>query len=219
MAYVYVPSCKFTEFSSRASAWLCDYMRDRYDAVVMGCCRPGHAKLGASDIAVTVCNTCYAIIDEDSPAKTLSVFELLAGDAALELPNFHGERMAIQDCWRSRGRHAQQEAVRELMRRMNVDVVELHENRDKSRFCGTTLLAPQPEENRRFAPCRLGAEADAAGFFEPCAEEEQTRLMREHAQAIGPEKIVCYCVPCTKGIRRGGKHGIHLAEMILGLDG
>ena len=214
MAYVYIPSCKFTEFSPKASELLVRYMRGRYEAAVMGCCRSGHRNLERSDIAVTVCNTCQAIAAEDSPARVMSIFELIASDKEFPLPDMKGETMALQDCWRSCGCLAQHDAVRTILKRMDVDVVELPQNRDQSRFCGTTLLVGQPPENAQLAPKRFGT--DAAGMFTPCAPDEQRRRMREHCAKIGPEKVVCYCVPCTKGIRLGGKHGIHLAELVLG---
>ena len=37
------------------------------------------------------------------------------------------ERMTIQDCWRQYDNQAEQAAVRELLRRMNIEVVEMAE--------------------------------------------------------------------------------------------
>ena len=217
MGYVYYPSCKFTEFSPKASELLVRYMHERYGARIAGCCRPGHKDLCAGDIAVTVCNTCQAIVMEDSPAQSKSVWELIAQDDAFPLPDLHGTRMALQDCWRSRGCTSQQDAVRAVLVRMHVEIVELPDARDASRFCGTTLLASQPQENIELVPRRFGMAP--AGLFAPHTPEEQRSAMREHCAGIETDAVVCYCVPCTKGIRLGGKHGIHLAELVFGLDG
>lgn len=212
MAYVYFPSCKFMEFAPQTGERVTNYMREHFDAVVAGCCRPEHHKLTVDDIAVTICNTCQAIVAEDSPARVMSVWELVAADSGFSLPDAHGERMALQDCWRSRGCAGQQDAVRTVLHRMNVDVVELDDARDASTFCGTTLLAPLPPENARFAPRQLGAHTP--GLYMSCSPDEQRRLMEERCADIPVERVVCYCVPCTKGIRLGGKSAIHLAELV-----
>jgi len=55
-------------------------------------------------------------------------------------------------------------------------------------------------------------------MFVPHSEEQKDALMREHCRLIPADRVVCYCVPCTQGIRRGGKQGIHLMDLILGLE-
>ena len=187
-------------------------MRERYDAVIADCCRPNHVALSSHDTAVTICNTCQAIVFEDSPASVKSIWELVASDGAFRFPSFSGERMALQDCWRSRGCHAQQDAVREILRMMNIDIAELPKKRDWADFCGTTLLAPLPAENARFAPKRFSI--DGKDAFIPMAPDEQRRAMVRYCDGIAEGKVVCYCVPCTKGILLGGKAATHIAEPV-----
>jgi len=95
--------------------------------------------------------------------------------------------------------------------KMNVNIIETTGD-----YCGASLYAPCPPENARMAPVHFAKEA--ADMFTPLSEEEIDRKLQEKCASFEPEKAVCYCVPCTKGIHRGGKHGIHLMEMILGLD-
>lgn len=212
VAIVYYPSCRFKEFLPEISPHIEAYMRERYDAVIAGCCRPNHAPLSSRDAAVTICNTCRAIVFEDSPANVKSIWELIASDGAFHFPSFAGERMALQDCWRSQGCHAQQDAVREILRMMNIDIAELPKRRDRADYCGVTLLAPLPAENACFAPKRFCI--DGKDTFIPMAPDEQRRAMVRHCDGIAEEKVVCYCVPCTKGILLGGKTAIHLAELV-----
>lgn len=170
-----------------------------------------------NDVAVVICNTCQAICLEDSEARVMSIWELLQDDDEFPFPDFAGEHITLQDCWRARDRTAQHNAVRAIMRRMNIHIVELEENRGATRFCGTSLYEALPEANGKFAPKRFIEEA--GGMFTPHSKTGQKRLMVEHCEKIETEKVACYCVPCTKGIRIGGKHGMHLADMLLGLDG
>lgn len=214
MATYYYPSCKFTEFSPKTSRKISEYLSSRYGMEIQGCCRPAHADMREEDVAVCICNTCAAICSEDSKAQVKSVWEILQDDEEFPFPDFRHERMTVQDCWRCYDRREEQEAVRKILRRMNIEVVELEENYEKTRYCGTSVHIPLVPANARFAPRRFIE--NAAGMFIPKTSEEQKRLMEEHCRQIQTEKVVCYCVPCTKGIRLGGKRGIHLMDLLFG---
>ncbi len=217
MATIYFPSCRFTALSPESSWKTSEYIRRHYGWKVVGCCRPGHRELTGADTAICICNTCAAICSEDSAAQVISIWELLLTDRAFHFRDLNGERLALQDCWRAHDKPEVQDAVREILRRMHADVVELPENRERTRFCGTSLLDPLPAENARLAPRRFVQ--NAPGVFQPHSPEDKVRLMQAHAAAIPADKVVCYCVPCTQGIRQGGKQGIHLMDLIWGIDG
>ena len=212
MAVYYYPSCKFTAFSPKTSEQICDYLSKRYGMVIQGCCRPAHPLMTAEDTAVCICNTCAAICSEDSRAKVVSLWEILRDDDEFPFPDLHGEAMTLQDCWRCYDRRAEQESVRSILRRMNVSIVELDENHEKTRFCGMSLHQPLVQANADFAPIRFIE--NASGMFISKPEEEQRALMAAHCGKIQTDKVVCYCVPCTKGISAGGKQGIHLLDLL-----
>lgn len=216
MSIIYYPSCKYTAFSPNGSARISEIVQQRYGFMVAGCCREGHLSMSSADTAITICNTCAAICSEDSPARVRSIWEILDEDESFPLPDLHGEAMALQDCWRAFDKKEVQQAVRHLLQKMNVVVVELPENHENTRYCGVTLLSPLVKANGEFAPNRFIK--NAKGFFQPHTEEQKTAQMQEHCRAIPVDKVVCYCVPCTEGIRKGGKQGIHLMDLILGLD-
>ena len=62
-------------------------------------------------------------------------------DETFPYPNHHGEAVTVQDCWRSKENAAEQEAVRKLLRRMNFEVVELEENRERTKFAATHCIS------------------------------------------------------------------------------
>ncbi len=213
MATIYYPSCKFTAFSPDSSEKICQILQSRYGYTIAGCCRPHHQTLTAKDTVVTVCNTCAAICLEDSPAKVVSLWEIIDQDPDFPLPDYSGEVMTLQDCWRAYDRPEVQHAVRNLLKKMHIQVVELEDNRENTRFCGMSTHIPLLEANGRFAPRRFIQQAE--GQFIPKSEEERIHLMKKHCEKITTDKVVCYCVPCTQGIRKGGKQGIHLLDLIL----
>ncbi len=216
MAVIYYPSCKFTAFSPDTSSNISEYLAKRYGMIIEGCCRPNHLKMTKEDTAVCICNTCSAICSEDSNATVKSIWEILQDDDEFPFPDLHHEKMTLQDCWRCYDSRAEQDAVRKILKKMNVDIVELEENYEKTRFCGTSVHIPLVKENGMYAPKRFIE--DAEGMFIPKTSEEQKELMVKHCELITTDKVVCYCVPCTKGIRIGGKQGIHLMDLMLGKE-
>ena len=212
MSMIYFPSCKFTAKYPKLSGIVKDYLREKFDAEVAGCCRPSLNKISEADTLIYVCNTCATFFKESSRAgKIISLWELMLEDDTFPYPNYQHQTMTVQDCWRTHDDRAEQDAVREVLRRLNIEVVELKENRELTKFCGYSLYEPLPPRYAELAPKRLGQEAE--GLFVSHTQEEKERLMREYCRQITTENVVCYCVACVNGINLGGKRGLHLAEL------
>lgn len=120
--------------------------------------------------------------------------------------------MAIQDCWIAFEKHHVQDTVRSLLRKMNIEIVELEENFENTKFCGVNLLSPCAASNAKLAHKRYVEQFPH--MFTPMTPNEQIERFREHCASIGTDKVVCYCKFCTDGINMGGKKGIHLLELL-----
>ena len=118
-------------------------------------------------------------------------------------------KITVQDCWRQKENLAEQKAVREILKKLNFEIVELEENFERTKFCGFSLYQPQPARNAKLAPKRFVE--NAKGFFEEHTQQEKENLMREHCKNISTEKVVAYCHYCARGLRLGGKKTFHLA--------
>lgn len=213
MALIYYSSCKYTAFSPEYSNKIQKYLKDNFGMTIHGCCRPNHSSLTPDDTAICICNTCSAICRESSKAdKIISLWEFLNQDNNFPFPDYHGSKITIQDCWRCNDRSSQHEAVRSLLRKMNFEFLELSNNRTNTKFCGTSTLAPPVASNCKLAPKRFIEFAN--GLFIPHTEEEQIDKMKLHCQKIETDLVACYCVPCTKGIRLGGKKSVHLLNLL-----
>ena len=95
---------------------------------------------------------------------------------------------------------------------MNFDIVELEENRDSSRFCGTATLMPLPQTSMEFAPQQLGDHDPS--LFVSHSEEDRRRLMREHVSKITTPRVVSYCTVCDKGLTLGGADSASLINLL-----
>ena len=232
----YIASCVFTEEYPQLSKKIQNYIVERFQLPVIRCCvanykvadfenrmpenyredwrKIEHYKnFPAGSTMVSLCHNCAAIFEErHSEILRQSLWELILEDENFNYPNFDGEKITVQDCWRQKENRIEQNAVREILRRMNFQIVELEENFEKTKFCGYSLYQPQPPRNPKLAPKRFlhGAQ----GLFQEHSQQEKEILMREYCAKIPTEKVVTYCHYCARGLRLGGKKTFHLAQLL-----
>lgn len=217
MPRLFMPSCNNSLVYTRSIQRLGNNLIDRglVDGWT-GCCKPGgpgHGSIPEDADVVTICNSCMAIAEESLNCNSVAnAFELILEDDDFDYPDYGGEEITIQDCWRACGRHSLHDAVRELLRRMNLVPVELPENRDKSHFCGVTTCQAMPELNARLAPRRFG-NVDA-NMFVPRTAEERKSLMREHAAQITTPRVASYCFSCDAGLVLGGADSASILNLL-----
>lgn len=211
--YYYFPSCKFTAANPEVSRRLKKYLSAKPDIQVTGCCRVNQEQLTEEDTAVTICLSCAAITGEVSPeTREISIWEYLLEDPEFPWPDYHGESMVIQDCWRARNLQTLQQAVRDCMERMNICLVELEENREATQFDGVWRFNPVQQGNLDIAPNYFGAVRDSGVILLP--PEEQKQKMEEWCRQYTTERVVTYCNACLAGVRQGGVEGVHLMELM-----
>ncbi len=219
MARIFFPGCKAKARYPEASAWLAEQVIERgYADEVTRCCRTEHQKLTPEDTAVCICNNCMAMIDEDASNGALeNIWVIIDSDPDFPLPNYAGRTMGVQDCGRAYDRVDVQDAVRSLLAKMGIEVVELPDAREKSTFCGMSFLKAVPEQDAGFAPKRYVEDAAKRGIFVPHDPDEIQRALEEHAAAIEPDEVACYCVACDVGLEAGGKNAHNLIELVSGI--
>lgn len=198
-----VPKYKLREFTEKMPA---DY-QDAWAAL------PDCGPWGEGDTVYSICHNCTAVLRETEPELELkSIWELIDADPSFVLPDLGGAQMYVQDCWRSNTETAEQDAVRSLLRKMNVDVLEIGDNREACDFCGYSLYQPQPKRNPVMAPHRFVEMAQ--GKFLEHSEEEKQQLMNDYCKRFGDVPVVCYCHYCLAGLEMGGAHATHLAQLL-----
>src|ERR1035437_6812445 len=70
---------------------------------------------------------------------TISLWELLADSETFEFPDYKGQAMTILDACPSREKPANHEAIRKIIKRMNIRIVEPLNTRTKSTCCGDSF--------------------------------------------------------------------------------
>lgn len=176
-------------------------------------CLPHSAPIQPGDTVYSLCHNCSNIIEEMHPGVIVkSLWELIVEDEGSPFPDYPGMKVTVQDCWRARERDKEQDAVRELLKRMNITFTETDQNHENTRYCGSSLLRPQPPRNPKVAPSHYVTGAE--GLFIPHTEAEQIRSMKEYCSAFKTETVICYCHYCLEGLIQGEKDGRHIAQLL-----
>lgn len=237
MTEYYIASCVFTSQFPELSLRIQDYVRDRFGFTVVRCCVPKYklrefeekmpegklrecwsslpdsALFSEGDRVYSLCHNCNNIIEEMHPGiEVHSLWELINSDPAFSFPDYHGLKVYIQDCWRSRDRRDEQDAVRNLLAKMRVEVIEPAKTKEQTEFCGASLYRAQPPRNPKLAPKHYVD--GAAGKFIPHSPEEQKEIMQEYCRQFCNNKVVCYCHYCLEGLLMGEADAVHLAAML-----
>ena len=201
----------------QASEWLAQVVLQRgWADEITGCCRTNHQVLTGEDTALCICSNCMAMISEDTPQAGLESLWMKMDASDLPLPDYGGITVGLQDCGRAYDRADVQDAVRSLLAKMNIDVVELPDARDKSIFCGASFLGAAPAQDAGFAPKRYVEGAAQRGFFTNIPDDQRQAALEEHCARIEPDVVVSYCTACDAGLQAGGKKSIALLDLVAG---
>ena len=148
----YMPGCDVHSNHPEAIEKAIAYMQSK-NAVIDTCCRNEDHLLEKEDTIVYNCTMCDMIFKEVFPETERKTFYRFA----LEDPDYpwvdhKGKALLIQDCWRSRDDEMLHSDIRRCMEKMNIQILELHNNREMNDFCGVWLFNDMPEDCMRRAP-------------------------------------------------------------------
>ena len=121
--------------------------------------------------------------------STISFRELLAESNTFPFPDYRQQKMSIADACPTRDQARVQLAVRRLLQRMNIDLVE---------------------------PQRSGANAVCCGdsFFGEIPVAQVKQQMGKRAAEMPADDVVVYCVSCIKALHIGGKQLRYLVDLL-----
>ncbi len=233
----YIASCVFTSQFPELSFRIRDYVRGRWGFQTVRCCVPKYklqeftdrmpegkfrnawsdmqdsSRFENGDRVYSLCHNCNNIIGEMHPGVSVhSLWELIDRDDSFSFPDYSGSTVTVQDCWRAKDRIEEQNAVRNLLGKMNIQYIEAPEHHDSTEFCGMSLYRPQPPRNPKLAPKHYVEQA--SGKFISHTQEEQIRFMRDHCRQFSTEMVICYCHYCLEGLLAGSVDAKHIAQLL-----
>ena len=193
MNQVYAPGCALMIYKPALAKKMTDFLalESSNPQPHLTCCRhePNFAE------GTQIINTCagcdrryrelYAGI------STISLWEKLACSTTFPFPDYQGEKMSIHDACPTRSEERVHNAVRQLLARMKITVVEPEFTRSQAICCGDSFYGTLPVEKVK----------------------EQ---MRQRAKQMPCEDVAVYCVSCVNAMHIGGKTPRHLVDLLFG---
>jgi Fe-S oxidoreductase len=153
------------------------------------CCRKTPQLADGTEV-INVCPGCDRRYRENyATATTVSLWEILAQSTWFDFPDYGGQVMAINDACPTRDQPRVHDAVRTLLRRMNITVVEPKATRTKAVCCG-----------------------DSSYGLVPVAKVRAQMALR--AAQMPANDVVVYCVSCVKSMFNGGKRPRYLVDLL-----
>jgi Fe-S oxidoreductase len=193
MSQVFAPGCALMihkpEHASRIHAYL-DGGSGRVP-LHLTCCHHD-PQLPAGTCVINVCAGCDRRFRElYEGVTTTSLWEVLAAREDFPLPDHGGAEMAILDPCPTRTETRVHDAVRTLLARMNIRVVEPEATRTRGKCCGDSAYGSAPVERVKAS-------------------------MAARAAEMPREDVVVYCVSCVKSMHIGGRRPRHLLDLLFG---
>ncbi len=123
--------------------------------------------------------------------STISLWEVIDSLDSFPFPDYQGLALSVHDACPIREKPQVHEAVRSLLHKMNIQIMETEFHGTHSVCCGDDFYGKIPVE-------------EVHGF------------MKKRAQSMPCEEVCVYCVSCIKSMHIGGKKPRHLLDLLMG---
>jgi Fe-S oxidoreductase len=147
-------------------------------------------KLPEKTVIINVCPGCSKRYSRDYPGiSTISLWEILSESNFFPFPNYRGMKISILDACPTREDENVHEAIRTLLTRMNIQLVEPSKTRTKGSCCGDS-------------------------FYGLIPVEQVKEQMKKRASEMPEDDVVVYCVSCVNSMLIGGKAPHYLVDLL-----
>ncbi|MGL1930910.1 MAG: heterodisulfide reductase-related iron-sulfur binding cluster [Desulfotalea sp.] len=122
--------------------------------------------------------------------STISLWEILDGLESFPYPDHQGLQLSVHDPCPVRQKPQVHQAVRNLLSKMNIEVIETKFSREKSICCGDD-------------------------FYPKIVLDKIHHHMKKRADSMPCNDVCVYCVSCIKSLYIGGKKPRHLVDLLM----
>lgn len=187
------PGCALSIYKPEIENKILKFLNENYGEVTLHkiCCHH-NPQLEAGSLIINVCAGCdrrFRSLYEG--ISTISLWEVLDGLDAFQYPDYKGLKLSVHDACPVREKPQVHKAVRNLLKKMNIDVVE-------TKFSGTNSICCGDD------------------FYSKLPIEKVHQKMKERADAMPCNEVCVYCVSCIKSMYIGGKTPRHLVDLLIG---
>ncbi len=195
MSYVFAPGCALVLYKPELADRIWQALNAALGPMPLHstCC---HHEDGLPE-GTTIINTCSGCDRRYRSRRegltTVSLWEVVAGQPEFPLPNYGSLAVSVHDACPTRTRPELHDAVRALLQRMSITIIEAQRTGTNQACCGDSFYPAWPVE----------------------AVHEK---MRQRAAQMPADDVCVYCVSCVKAMALGGKRPRYLADLMFGED-
>lgn len=189
------PGCALSIYKPDIEQRVLDYLNNNYGETELHkiCCHHNPNVEDGSTV-ITMCSGCdRRFRSAYDGINTISLWEVLNQIDSFPYPDYHGIQMSVQDACPVRDKPQVHQAVRALLHKMNIEVVETENHGTRSVCCGDS-------------------------FYPALTKEQTNEMMKKRADEMPCGNVVVYCVSCIKSMYIGGKKPRHLADLLFSED-
>jgi len=193
MRQVYAPGCALMIYKPELAKRVLEFLRKDIDDIKehLTCCRH-EPNLAAGTRVINTCAGCDKRYRElYAGISTVSLWEILAENETFPFPDYQGQEMSVHDACPTRTEVRVHTAIRKLLARMNIKIVEAANTRTRATCCGDSFYGVLP------------------------AEQVKER-MQQRATEMPCDNVVVYCVSCIKAMHIGGKQPRYIVDLLFG---
>ncbi|MBW9147057.1 (Fe-S)-binding protein [Clostridium sp. CM027] len=195
MKRVFAPGCALMIYKPELGRKVLDFLNSELgdiDEYLICCNHKPNLENGTQIINVCAgCDRRYRELYEE--VTTISLWEILAEVKTFPFPDYKGMEMTILDPCPTRDQERVHNAVRVLLKKMNINLVEPEKTRTIGTCCGDS-------------------------FYGVLSVEQVKEQMKKRAHEMPASDVVVYCVSCSKSMYIGGKKPRYLVDLLFGED-
>ncbi len=186
------PGCALSIYKPSMENRILDFLNQNYKETAMHniCCRHD-PQLEKGSLIINVCAGCdrrFRSLYEG--IKTISLWEIIDSLDSFVFPDYKGFKMSIHDPCPVREKPQVHQAVRGLLKKMNIEVVETKFNGTRSICCGDD-------------------------FYPRLPVDKVHELMKKRADSMPCRDVCVSCVSCIKSMHIGGKTPRYLIDLLM----
>lgn len=186
------PGCAFSIYKSASANKILDILNKYFGPVKLHniCCHHD-PKLPLGSTIINNCAGCdrrFRSLYEG--IQTISLWEILNSIESLPLPKYNGLTVSVQDSCSYRPKPQVHVAIRSMIRKMNIEIIDSEFSGTKSICCGDN-------------------------FYLQLSINKVTELQKKRASQMPCQDVVVYCVSCIKSMVIGGKTPHYMVDLIL----
>jgi hypothetical protein len=187
------PGCALSIYKPEIEGKILGFLNENYGEVASHrvCCHHD-PQLAAGSLIISACAGCdrrFRSLYEG--ISTTTIWEVLDGLHTFQFPHYSGLTLSVHDACPVRQRPQVHQAVRSLLKKMRIDVVETEFRGAHSICCGDD-------------------------FYPNLPVEMVHQRMKERADSMPCQEVCVYCVSCIKSMYIGGKTPRHLMDLLMG---